>query len=66
MDVIGYLILVEFSGIIRSVKSSKFLRYRVDISGNLKLMDLSGFLKFQFGVRVVSYRVFLFTTGGGK
>ena len=57
---------MEFSGIIRSVESSKFLKYRVDISGNLRLMDLSGFLKFQFRVRVVSYRAFLLITGGGK
>ena len=65
-DVIRYLILVEFSGIIRLVESGGFLRYRVDISGNLRLIDLSGFLKFQFGVRVVSYRVFLLIIGGGK
>ena len=46
VDVVRYLILVEFSGIIRLVESGKFLRYRVDISGNLRLMDLSGFPKF--------------------
>ena len=66
IDVVRYLILVEFSRIIRSVKSSKFLRCGVDISRNLRLIDLSEFLKFQFGVRVVSYRAFLFATGGGK
>ena len=65
-DAYRYLILVEFSGIIRSVKSSKFLRYRVDINRNLRLMDLSGFLKFQFKVRAVSYRAFLLATGGSK
>ena len=42
-DVGGYLVLVEFSGIVKSVKSSGFLRYRVDISGNLRL---SRFFKF--------------------
>ena len=46
VDVVRYLILVKFSGIIRSVESSRFLRYRVDISGNLRLINLSGFLKF--------------------
>ena len=46
VDVVGYLILVKFSGIIRLVESSEFLRYKVDISGNLRLMDLSGFFKF--------------------
>ena len=66
MDVITYLILVKFSGIIRLVESGKFLRYKVDISGNLRLMDLSGFFKFWFGVRVVFYKTFLFTTGGSK
>ena len=66
VDVIGYLILVEFSRIIRLVESGGFLRCRVDISGNLRLMDLSGFFKFRFRVRVVFYRVFLLATGGGK
>ena len=42
-DVGGYLVLVEFSGIVRLVKSSRFLRYKVDISGNLRL---SRFFKF--------------------
>ena len=66
VDIDRYLILVEFSGIIRLVESSGFLRYRVDISGNLRLMDLSGFFKFWFGVRVISYRAFLLAMGGGK
>ena len=57
---------MKFSGIIRSVESSRFFRYRVDISGNLRLMDLSGFFKFQFRVRVVSYRAFLLAIGGSK
>jgi len=37
---------VEFSRIPRLVKSSRFLRRRVDISGNLKLIDFSGFPRF--------------------
>ena len=45
-DASGYLILVEFSGIIRSVESSGFLKYRVDISGNLRLIDLNKFPRF--------------------
>ena len=65
-DVYGYLISVEFSGIIRSVESSKFLRYRVDINRNLRLMDFSGFFKFQFRVKAVFYKAFLLTTGGSK
>jgi hypothetical protein len=37
---------VEFSRILRLVESSGFLRRRVDISGNLGLVDLSGFSRF--------------------
>ena len=66
VDIIRYFILVKFSRIIRLVESGKFLRYRVNISRNLRLMDFSGFLKFWFRVRVVSYKAFLFTIGGGK
>ena len=66
VDVIKYLILVKFSGIIGLVESGEFLKYRIDISGNLRLIDLSGFFKFQFRVRAVSYKAFLFITGGGK
>ena len=54
---------MEFSGIVRSVEFSGFLKYRVDISGNFRL---SGFPKFWFGVRVVHCRAFLLATGGGK
>ena len=43
IDVGRYLVSVKFSGIVRSVKSSRFLRYRVDISRNLRL---NRFLKF--------------------
>ena len=65
-DVVGYFILVEFSGIIRLMEFGGFLRYKVDISGNLRLMDFSRFFKFRFRVRAVSYRVFLLAIGGGK
>ena len=63
MDASRYLVLVEFGGIVRSVESSRFLRYRVDIGGNFRL---SRFPKFQFRVRVVYYRAFLLIIGGGK
>ena len=66
MDASRYLILVEFSGIIRLVESGGFLRCKVDISGNLRLVDFSGFLKFWFRIKVVSYKAFLLATGGGK
>ena len=62
-DVGGYLISVEFGKIVRSVEFSRFLRYRVDISGNLRL---SGFFKFWFRVKVVHYKAFLLAMGGGK
>ena len=55
--------MVEFGGIVRSVESSGFFRYRVDIGRNFRL---SKFLKFWFGVRVVYYKVFLLAIGGGK
>ena len=48
------------------MESGKFLKCGVDISRNLRLIDLSGFSKFQFGVRVVFYKAFLLVTGGGK
>ena len=54
---------MEFGRIVRLVESSKFLRCKVDIGGNLRL---SRFFKFQFRVRVVYYRVFLLIIGGGK
>ena len=45
MNVVGYLILVKFSEIIGLVESGEFLKYKVDINRNLKLIDLSKFLK---------------------
>ena len=61
MDASGYFILVEFSRILRLVESSKFLRYKVDISRNF-----SRFSRFRFGVKMVRYRVFLLIIGGSK
>jgi len=46
VDVSGILILVEFSKIPMLVESSGFLRRGVDISKNLRLVDLSGFPRF--------------------
>ena len=68
---------MEFGRILRLVESSGFLRYRVDISRNLRLVDLSRNLRlvdlsefprfyFRFGFRAVYYKVFLLITGGGK
>ena len=68
---------MEFSGILRLVESGRFLRYRVDISRNLRLVDLSRNLRlvdlsrfprfyFRFRFRVVCYKAFLLITGGGK
>jgi hypothetical protein len=37
---------VEFSRILGLVESSGFLRYRIDLSGNLRLVDLSRFPRF--------------------
>ena len=68
MDISGIFILVEFGGILRLVESGGFLRYRVGISENLRLVDLSGFLRFyfRFRFRAVYYKAFLLITGGGK
>ena len=68
---------MEFGGILRLVESSRFLRYRVDIgrnlrlvdlSGNLRLVDLSGFPRFyfRFRFRVVYYKASLLIIKGGK
>ena len=68
---------MEFSRILRLVESSRFLRYRVDISRNLKLVDLSRNLRlvdfsrfprfyFRFRFRVVNYKAFLLIIGGSK
>ena len=46
MDISRIFILVEFGGILGLVESSRFLRYRVDIGRNLRLVDLSRFPRF--------------------
>ena len=66
MDVSGNFLLMEFSGILKLVEFGGFLRHRVDISGNLRLIDFSEFPIFQFGVKIVYYRTFLLTIRGGK
>ena len=66
MDISGNFILMEFGRIPRLVKFNKFLRRRVDISRNLKLINFSGFLKFQFRVRMVCYKTFLLAIRGSK
>ena len=63
-DISGYSILVEFSGILGSVEFGGFLT--VDIGGNLKLVDLSRFLRFLFRVRIAGYKTFLLAVKGGK
>ena len=68
---------MKFSRILRLVESSRFLRYRVDISRNLRLVDLGRNLRlvdlsrfprfyFRFRFRAVYYKVFLLIIGGGK
>ena len=50
------------------MESGRFLRYRVDIRRNLRLVDFSRFLRFyfRFRFRAVYYKVFLLIIGGGK
>ena len=66
MDISGNFMSMEFSGIPRLVKSSRFLKRGVDISGNLRLIDFNRFSKFQFEVRMVYYKTFLLVIRGGK
>ena len=46
VDISGNLILVEFSRILGLVELSRFLRYRVDIGGNFRLVDPGRFPRF--------------------
>ena len=46
MGISRNLTFIEFSGIPRLVESSRFLRYRIEISRNLRLVDLSRFSRF--------------------
>ena len=59
---------MEFNRIFRLVESGRFLRYRVDISRNLRLVDLYRFprFRFRFRFRIVYYKAFVFIIGGGK
>jgi hypothetical protein len=46
VDISRIFILVEFSEILRLVESGGFLRYRIDIGRNLRLVDLGRFPRF--------------------
>ena len=46
VDISRIFILVEFGGILRLVESSRFLRCRIEISRNLRLVDLGRFPRF--------------------
>ena len=46
MDINKHLISVKFGGFFKLVESSKFLKYKVDISGNPRLINPSRFPKF--------------------
>ena len=46
MGVSGSFILMEFSGVPKLVKSSRFLGYKVDINGKFRLINLSKVPKF--------------------
>ena len=46
VDISGNLTFIEFSRILRLVESSGFLRRGVDISRNLRLVDLSRSSRF--------------------
>jgi len=42
--------LVEFSRILILVELGRLFRYRVDVSGNFRLVDPGGFFRFRFRV----------------
>jgi len=44
----------------------RFLKYRVDISGNFRLINPSGYFKLLLKVGTVGYKAFLFAAGGSK
>ena len=46
MGISGSFMLVEFSRVPKLVKSSRFLRRRVDINRNFRLVDFSRFFRF--------------------
>ena len=48
MNVSRNLILVEFGRILRLVELGGLFGYRVDISGNFRLVNPGGFFKFWF------------------
>jgi len=50
VDVSGILILIESSEILRLVELGRLFRYRVDVSGNFRLVNLSEFFRFRFRV----------------
>ena len=66
MGVSESLTLVKFSKVPGLVESGGFFRRGVDISGNLRLMDLSEFPRFWFGVKAVYYRAFLLVIRDNK
>jgi hypothetical protein len=46
VDISRIFISVEFGRILGLVESGRFLRCRIDISRNLRLVDFSGFPRF--------------------
>jgi hypothetical protein len=46
VDISRNLIFIEFSGILGLVESGRFLRRRVDVGRNLRLVDFGGFSRF--------------------
>jgi len=46
VDVGRILILIKSSGILGLVELGGLFRYRVDVSGNFKLVDSGGFFRF--------------------
>jgi len=66
-DIGGYFRSVaDICGYFGSIADISRYSVLVEFSGNLRLVDPSGFLRFLFKVRTVGYKTFLLAVGSGK
>ena len=57
---------MKCGGIFGFMEFSRFFGRKMDISGNLRLIDFSGFFRFWFRAKVIHYKVFLLIIRGSK
>ena len=58
--------VIDVCGYFRSVTDICRYFVLVEFGGNLRLVDLSGFLRFLFGVKIMGYKTFLLAARGSK